>query len=117
MRQKLSFFIIFIFLAEYSIAAVSNNSSIEQYLALDVAAVHEKIVDAWFQASISLFRVVESEEVMHYRAAAIVAASAIAEDHDIPDYIVDNVLFTTFRKDPDFIANSINPMRCSSIWF
>lgn len=60
---------------------------------------------------------VESDEVRDYRAAAIVAANSIAEVYDIPDYVVDNVLFTTFRKDPGFVKFAINPMRCNSIWF
>lgn len=60
---------------------------------------------------------VTSEAVTHFRAAAIVSARQIARMADVPDYIVDNALFMTFRKDADFIANALPPMRCDSMWF
>jgi hypothetical protein len=60
---------------------------------------------------------VQSEAVTHFRAAAVVSARVLARTLDIPDYKVDNVLFSHFRKDPDFIENSLPPMKCNSMWF
>jgi hypothetical protein len=58
-----------------------------------------------------------SEAVMHWRAAAIVAARATAEAVQTPDYLVDSHLFTSMRKDPEFQARALPPMRISGMWF
>ena len=58
-----------------------------------------------------------SEEVMHYRAAAVVAAHRLGLMASVSDYLVDGALFGGFRKDPDLIANGLPPMKCDSLWF
>ena len=62
---------------------------------------------------------VASFPVMDLRAATMVAATDLAELAEVPhgSATVDNALFLTFRRDPDFIANAPPPMRCASMWF
>jgi hypothetical protein len=60
---------------------------------------------------------VRSAEVQDFRAAALVAAHDLGKLAGTPDFLVDSALFTTFRKDPDFQANSLPPMKCDSLWF
>jgi len=60
---------------------------------------------------------VTSPEVMAFRAAGIVVAHELAERYGLDDYQIDNVLFSLYRKDENFIKNSVKPMRCMSMWF
>lgn len=60
---------------------------------------------------------VESPGVTAMRAAAIVAAHEIGRRAGKPDVVVDGALFIPFRRDPDFIAFDLPPMRCASMWF
>jgi len=59
----------------------------------------------------------DSPEVMHVRAAAIVAANQIGEHFQVSDNIVDNILFSALRKDEEFKKNSLPPMKCNTTWF
>lgn len=60
---------------------------------------------------------VTAEQVTELRAAAVLAAHALATKGKTNDAVVDGALFTTFRKDPAFQAESLPPMRCPSLWF
>lgn len=60
---------------------------------------------------------VTSWPVVSLRAAALVAAHDLAAMAGKPDGVIDGALFTTYRKDPDFKAKALPPMRCDSLWF
>jgi len=60
---------------------------------------------------------VTSPEVEAFRAAGILVAHGLAERYGLDDYQIDNVLFSQYRKDKNFIKNSTKPMRCMSMWF
>ena len=60
---------------------------------------------------------VESPEVVSLRAAAVVLAARLAQDTEQPDGVVDGALFTTYRKDPAFLVDSLPAMRCDTLWF
>lgn len=60
---------------------------------------------------------VNSPEAMALRAASIIVAHDLAERYNLEDYQIDNVLFSVYRKDENFIKTSTKPMRCMSMWF
>ena len=60
---------------------------------------------------------VTSADVTAFRAAAVVACSDLARMAGVEDGVVDGALFTTFRKNPDFKAGALPPMRTDSFWF
>lgn len=60
---------------------------------------------------------VESDEVTAFRAAAIVACADIAAAAGVEDRIVDELLFTVHRPNPDFKREALPAMRVASMWF
>jgi hypothetical protein len=60
---------------------------------------------------------VNSPEVVAMRAAAVVQCAKLASMAGVTDAAVDGVLFTSYRKNPDFMKDSLPPMRCDSLWF
>ena len=60
---------------------------------------------------------VTSAPVVEYRAAAIVCADLLRQATGQPTSVIDSALFIPFRKDPDFLKNSLPPMRCDTLWF
>ena len=60
---------------------------------------------------------VEGDVVTAMRAAAISLSHRLGEVSGVPDYVIDGVLFTSCRKDPEVKARALPPMRCSSLWF
>lgn len=60
---------------------------------------------------------VDCEPVTAFRAAAVVAAHELGLKAGVADIVVDGALFSTFRKDPEFQAAALPPMRCASMWF
>ena len=59
----------------------------------------------------------EDSRVMALRAGAAVACARLAEMTGLPDGVVDGALFIPYRKDPDFLRNSLPAMRCETLWF
>ncbi|SOC21712.1 queuosine salvage family protein [Thalassospira xiamenensis] len=57
------------------------------------------------------------DAVMHFRAAAIVACRDLAKLSNVPDWLVDQALFNTFRVNDDFREKALPPMKISGIWF
>lgn len=60
---------------------------------------------------------VESDVVTAFRAAAIVACADIGAAAGVEDRIVDELLFTVYRPNPDFKRTSLPAMRCEGMWF
>ena len=58
-----------------------------------------------------------SDEMMDYRAAAVVAARHVGGIAGREDWLVDGALFGHWRKDHGFKANSLPPARCDAMWF
>ncbi|MFC4236543.1 queuosine salvage family protein [Thalassospira xianhensis] len=57
------------------------------------------------------------DAVMHFRAAAIVACRDLAKLSNVPDWLVDQALFNTFRVNDDFRKGALPPMKINGIWF
>lgn len=60
---------------------------------------------------------VEGDVVTAMRAGAVSLSHKLGIAAGVPDYIVDGVLFTACRGDPEVKARALPPMRCSSLWF
>ena len=58
-----------------------------------------------------------SEEVQHFRAAAVTAAHRLGKMAGTPDWLVDGALFNVVRNDPAFRATSLPPMHIEGMWF
>jgi hypothetical protein len=55
--------------------------------------------------------------VVALRAAAVVLMRRLGEQCGRQDWIADAALFTTYRKDADFLANALPPMKVRTTWF
>jgi hypothetical protein len=59
----------------------------------------------------------EDLDILMVRRESQYIGEALAIRHSLPQYVVDRVLFTRVRKDPDFLRNSHPPMIVNTMWF